>query len=41
VVRKHWPPEITSDDLDRPALWSDVRRARGALLEALDLRELA
>jgi succinylarginine dihydrolase len=40
VVRHHWPEEIAPVDLGAPALWGDVRAARAALLEALDLKEL-
>jgi succinylarginine dihydrolase len=41
VVRRHWPEEIRHDELQNPALIADVERARGALLELLDLSELA
>jgi len=41
VVRRHWPEEIHIDDLQQPALIADVERARAALLEALDMPELA
>lgn len=41
VVATTWPEEIAPDDMDRPALWAEVRRARVALLAALDLSELA
>ena len=37
IVRRHWPEEIAPDDLDRPALWGEVREARAALLAALGL----
>ena len=37
----HWPAEIGPDDLARPALWALVEAARAALLDALDLSELA
>ncbi|WP_033073621.1 N-succinylarginine dihydrolase [Sphingopyxis sp. MWB1] len=40
VVRRHWPESIAPDMLGDPALTADVRRARMALLEALDLGEL-
>lgn len=40
VVAEHWPEEIAPDDLSRAALWAGVRKARDALLEALDLGEL-
>jgi succinylarginine dihydrolase len=41
VVATNWPEEIAPDDMDRPALWAEVRRACAALLAALDLNELA
>jgi succinylarginine dihydrolase len=41
VIRRSWPEEIHHDDLQRPALLADIERARLALLEALDLSELA
>ena len=41
VIRTHWPIEIDNADLQKPALVRDVEAARGALLEALDLGELA
>ena len=41
VVRRHWPEEIHIDDLQQPALIAEIERARAALLEALDLAELA
>lgn len=41
VVRRHWPEQIHHDELQRPTLIADVERARAALLEALDLSELA
>jgi len=41
VVERHWPVQIDSGELQRPGLISDVERARMALLEALDLDELA
>ena len=40
VIERAWPAEIHSDDLQSPALISDVERARSALLESLDLSEL-
>lgn len=40
VVTQHWPAAIASADLASPALIADVRRARTALLERLDLAEL-
>ena len=41
VIAAHWPATIASGDLASAALVSDVRRARNALLDALDLGELA
>src|SRR5690606_17609336 len=40
VVTQHWPEAIASGDLGSAALIADVRRARAALLDALDLTEL-
>ena len=40
VVAQHWPEAIVASDLASAGLTSDVRRARAALLEALDLSEL-
>jgi succinylarginine dihydrolase len=40
VVRRHWPESIAPAQLGDPALWRQVRAARAALLDALDLREL-
>ena len=41
VVEGHWPTEIDHLALQSPALIADVERARAALLEALDLTDLA
>jgi succinylarginine dihydrolase len=41
VIQQHWPEQIASDELQKPALISDIERARAALLETLDLSELA
>ncbi|HMP46544.1 MAG TPA: N-succinylarginine dihydrolase [Sphingopyxis sp.] len=41
VVARHWPEQIAAADLGSAALTADVRRARAALLEALDLSALA
>jgi succinylarginine dihydrolase len=41
VIASHWPKEIASPDIQSPSLVADVERARGALLEALALNELA
>lgn len=41
VVAKHWPEAIAPGDLASAALASDVRKARVALLDRLDLGELA
>jgi succinylarginine dihydrolase len=41
VVSETWPEQIASDELQQPALIADVEHARAALLDALDLAELA
>ena len=41
VVRKHWPVEIDNADLQKPSLVRGVESARAAILEALQLSELA
>jgi succinylarginine dihydrolase len=41
VITRHWPEQIHHEELKRPALIADIERARAALLEALDLSELA
>ncbi|HET9810958.1 MAG TPA: N-succinylarginine dihydrolase [Sphingomicrobium sp.] len=41
VVERHWPAEIHGDDIQDAALINAVEQARNALLEALDLSELA
>jgi len=41
TVARHWPEQIDPRDLGNEALAGDVRAARGALLEALGLEELA
>ena len=41
VVRTRWPIEIDNADLQKASLIADVEAARGALLEALELGELA
>jgi len=41
VVASHWPEAIAPGDLASAALTADVRKARAALLEKLDLSELA
>jgi succinylarginine dihydrolase len=41
AVRQHWPEQIASDELQQPALITDIERARTALLDSLDLSELA
>lgn len=40
VVGGNWPEQIHHDDLQNPALVSDIERARAALLDALDLAQL-
>ncbi|MFL6858318.1 MAG: N-succinylarginine dihydrolase [Allosphingosinicella sp.] len=41
TIEAHWPEAIAPDDLLEPALWADMETARRALLDALDLPELA
>ncbi|WP_179505589.1 MULTISPECIES: N-succinylarginine dihydrolase [unclassified Sphingomonas] len=41
VVATHWPEQIDAADLGQPALAATVVAARNALLDALDLGELA
>jgi succinylarginine dihydrolase len=41
VVRRHWPEQIHNDELQQVALINDIERARAALLEVLDLTDLA
>ena len=41
VIGAHWPEQIHHNDLQQPALIADVERARSAVLEALDLSQLA
>ena len=41
VVERHWPEQIDPADLGDAALAATVAEARGRLLEALDLSELA
>ena len=41
VVQQYWPEEIASDELQQPALIADIEAARRALLNSLDLSELA
>lgn len=41
VVARHWPEAIAPGDLASPTLAGEVRKARIALLDALDLSELA
>jgi succinylarginine dihydrolase len=40
IVHRYWPETIALADLDDPALWSRIEKARSALLNALKLREL-
>ena len=40
VIEDYWPLEIHHEDLQKPALISDIERARSILLEWLDLTEL-
>jgi succinylarginine dihydrolase len=41
VVAAHWPVEISPGALGDPRLWQQARTARAALLDELELRELA
>jgi succinylarginine dihydrolase len=41
VIRGHWPIEINSTAIREPALVRDIEAARAALLETLDLAQLA
>ena len=41
VVRRHWPAEIANDGLHSPALIRDIEAAHAALLDTLDLGQLA
>jgi succinylarginine dihydrolase len=41
VVKARWPDRIAPDDLLDPRLWAQMETARLALLEAMDLMELA
>ena len=41
IVERHWPAEIHNNNLQEPALLRDTETARRALLDALDLSELA
>lgn len=41
VVRRHWPEQIDTADLQQPTLIAEIERARGALLDALGLSQLA
>lgn len=40
LVRRHWPEQISVEDLASAALWRDCIAARAALCAELDLREL-
>jgi succinylarginine dihydrolase len=41
VVSRRWPEQIHHEELQKPVLVAEIERARAALLEALDLAELA
>jgi len=41
VIAEHWPERIAPEDLHDPALCEQIESAREALLDALDLGELA
>ena len=40
VIAQHWPEEISSDEIQSAPLVADIERARGALLQLLDLQQL-
>jgi succinylarginine dihydrolase len=41
VIRRHWPEQIHNEELQQPELIADIERARAALLDTLELSELA
>jgi succinylarginine dihydrolase len=41
IVERHWPESIAPEQLASPALWQEIETARTALLELLQLSELA
>jgi succinylarginine dihydrolase len=41
VIARHWPEQIASAEIQSPGLIAEVERARRALLDLLDLSELA
>jgi succinylarginine dihydrolase len=41
VIERHWPDRVAPEDLLKPELWQQMEAARLALLERLDLAELA
>ena len=41
VIAQYWPNEISSDGIQSASLIADVERARGAMLQLLDLEQLA
>ena len=41
VIERHWPEEIAADAIGDPALIARIEAARHALLDAMDLSELA
>jgi succinylarginine dihydrolase len=40
VIARYWPEEISSDEIQSAPLIADIERARGALLQLLDLQQL-
>jgi len=40
VIRREWPEQVHHDDLQQTALGADVKRARTALFDVLDLAQL-
>ncbi len=41
VIERHWPAEISADDIKQPALVAQIEQARLALIQVLGLSELA
>jgi succinylarginine dihydrolase len=41
IIEEHWPDRITPDDLTNPELWEQLESAREALLDGLELADLA
>jgi succinylarginine dihydrolase len=41
IIEEHWPDRIAPDDLTNPELWEQLESAREALLDGLELADLA